>query len=235
MSMIDRTRGVRIGVTGTPIPRRDLTVNGPSEVRKYMLSSEELEEIRVKYPPTKRDKNFTKPIEIKPKPKKEEDVMPRGRKPKNAEQPVLREKDTTVQLPVSQDLLGKAEREIERLTAELAESKAANYSQSAIIERMKRDLESSGKEASNLRANLEEQYKYMDKLQTEIDRLQAEKTSLEEIERILKYEVEQLRSDLLKLRGATPEETGGQRETELLDAAIADLNRARWILDRLTP
>lgn len=145
---------------------------------------------------------------------------------------LLREKE--VQRSGNLDLLDKAEREIERLTVELAESKAANDSQSAIIERMKRDLESSGKEASNLRASLEARFKYTDELQTEINRLLAEKTGLEENERILKYEVEQLRSDLLKLRGATPKETAEQRETELLDAAIADLTRARWILGRLS-
>lgn len=56
----------------TPIPRRDLeheAATGPSQVVEYILSPEELAEIRAKYPATPRDKKFKPPIEIKTKPK----------------------------------------------------------------------------------------------------------------------------------------------------------------------
>ncbi|WP_410512064.1 hypothetical protein PaeBR_18770 [Paenibacillus sp. BR2-3] len=48
----------------TPIPSRaiEFSSKGPSGVREYTLSPEELEEIRQKYPATKADKAFKKPV-----------------------------------------------------------------------------------------------------------------------------------------------------------------------------
>lgn len=48
----------------TPIPSRavEYSSKGTSGLREYTLSPEELEEIRQKYPATKRDKEFKKPI-----------------------------------------------------------------------------------------------------------------------------------------------------------------------------
>ncbi|WFR63049.1 hypothetical protein P9222_33220 (plasmid) [Paenibacillus amylolyticus] len=58
------------------IKRRENELKGspPSPVTTTQLTPEELEEIRRKYPATKRDKAFKKPIEIKTRPKGDKDM-----------------------------------------------------------------------------------------------------------------------------------------------------------------
>ncbi|MEK4854807.1 hypothetical protein NST04_33565 [Paenibacillus sp. FSL H7-0756] len=62
--MIDRTTGSRVGYAGTSAPSRvvEYSSKGASGVREYTLTPEELEEVRQKYPATKRDKDFKKPV-----------------------------------------------------------------------------------------------------------------------------------------------------------------------------
>lgn len=66
--MIDRTTGFRVGYAGTSTPSRavEYSSQGAGGVREYKLSPEELEEVRRKYPATKRDKTFKKPVAHNP-------------------------------------------------------------------------------------------------------------------------------------------------------------------------
>jgi hypothetical protein len=56
-------------MANTPVPSRavEYSTRGTSKPREYMLTPEELEEIRQKYPATKRDVNFKKPVAHNPR------------------------------------------------------------------------------------------------------------------------------------------------------------------------
>ncbi|GEM_PF-4658876 len=56
-------------MANTPIPSRavEYSTRGTSKPREYTLTPEELEEIRQKYPATKADKNFKKPVAHNPR------------------------------------------------------------------------------------------------------------------------------------------------------------------------
>ncbi|ASA22331.1 helix-turn-helix domain-containing protein [Paenibacillus donghaensis] len=63
-------------MANTPIPSKviEYSSTGTSGVREYKLTPEELEEVRQKYPATKRDKTFKAPIQIKTQTKEEKEM-----------------------------------------------------------------------------------------------------------------------------------------------------------------
>lgn len=148
---------------------------------------------------------------------------------------LLREKDTVPATELEQ--LEKAVQEIERLTAEVERWKSQAENVSAQAERsndsLSEQLRNAEMECDVLQAEINRMISERDELVSEIDELHREKTGWTENERILNHLVEQLRSDLQK-RQAEPQLADKPSEVQLLDRSIADLTRARWILNRLT-
>ncbi|MDF9845188.1 MULTISPECIES: hypothetical protein [unclassified Paenibacillus] len=281
----------RGGQSGTPIPNRAVEHQsyGTGSVKEYTLTPEQLEEIRQKYPVTKRDKKFKAPIEIKTKLQeekrmgkftmteaefkaaresgktiaqiaKEQDVtevtvynsMRRweaSEKGQN-EQKLLREKDAAP--PADTQQLDKAIHEIERLTLEVAAKGEANKILQARLESAETEEKKWKEQAGSVAAardsaqeELVEAYEERDMLRDEINRMITERDELvaenDRLERRMVEaqgeatrawsEVEELRDTLGHPMLA---EVHKPSESVVLDTAIADLTRARWILNRLT-
>lgn len=286
----------RGGQSGTPIPNRAVEHQsyGTGSVKEYTLTPEQLEEIRQKYPATKRDKQIKAPIEIKTKTKEEKrmgkftmteaefkDARESGKTiakiaeeqdvaeatvyanmkrwenaAKDPEQKLLREKEAVPLADVQQ--LDKATHEIERLTAQifgLEESNgylrnevdgwkskanetvvlASRESETFIAERnsMQKQLARAVEENDRLKDEINRMITERDELVAERDELHSEKTGWLENERILNHLVDQLRSDLQK-RQIEPQLADKPSEVQLLDRSIAELTRAKWILNRLS-
>ncbi|CQR51458.1 hypothetical protein [Paenibacillus riograndensis] len=340
MSMIDRTNGSRVGYSGTSIPNQAIEYKsyGSGTVREYTLTPEELEEVRQKYPATKRDKAFKKPVAHNPR----EDRFPPKQQSQNTEeeqnmtgQRMSKEgpssgltkqifleqiasgetvasvekawgmKYNTLSFWVkkwdlrginavkAQELLaGESPREtqllrekealppvghqageVERLKAEVEHwkvqaagwkkekdaacewgeeqrkkaveavalaGKAAEESM-AKIERLTaaRDGAIAAREAAELDLEQTEtrcsQYaQSIDQLATECDGLQEEVNRLITERDDLVAEVEDLRDDIRRLREIQTLAAAPASDVHLLDRSIADLTRAKWILNRLT-
>lgn len=262
------------------IPRKENELKGspPSPVTTTQLTPEELEEIRRKYPATKRDKAFKKPVEIKTRPKGDNDMAKakfnltekqfnaerssgktigriaeeqgvseatiynhiskwtEARKP--PQQKLLREKDVSPLGPPSAELLGKAEKEIERLTAEVTQLKEHRVELSKENNRLcvllkeveqdrneyKRVFESGYKLSQDQTAKISEHLATINTLRENGDSLIAENNRL--TDRIVELEEHVFQ----------PEEVNAApiSEVQRLDTAIQDLTRARWILGRLS-
>lgn len=196
------------------IPRKENELIGspPSPVTVSQLTPEELEEIRRKYPATKRDRTFKKPIEIKTKPR-EENNMPRGRKPKNPDTAVLlREKNVSTPADPKTELLDKAEKEIERLTAEVEQLREQKDDLELSRDDYKKMFEGSYERVTTANAKIGEHLQTIKEQEKLIESLEEERDRL-----IEKLDIPEPNS-----------------ETNLLESAIQDLTRARWILGRLT-
>lgn len=169
--------------------------------------------------------------------------------------------EVRVELATLKDDLLTIVQERDQLTTELAEAKRMfddayqrNLASNAkigehlqAIQELKTEVEHWQDQATNavaLAGSVNEQIATeRDDLQAELNRMIAERDDLDqektgwiENERILNHLVEQLRSDLRDSRTnpfafASPTPIS---EVQLLDRSIADLTRARWILNRLT-
>lgn len=255
----------------------------PSPVTTTQLTPEELEEIRRKYPATKRDKAFKKPVEIKTRPKGDNDMAKAkfnlteeqfnaerssgktiGRiaeeqgvseatiynhiskwaeawKPRHEK--LLREKDVSPATDPKVELLNKAEKEIERLTAEsqrldqrmvTAQNEATKAW--AEVERLRDQNAERGRDEYRLMyensyklgqqqiAKISEHLETINSLREHGDSLIAENNRL--TDRIV--ELEEMLSQ------QEPVEEVPFSEVQRLDTAIQDMTRARWILNRLT-
>ncbi|WP_028592605.1 hypothetical protein [Paenibacillus massiliensis] len=224
------------------IPKREneLRASGPSPVIVTQLTPEELAEVRRKYPANNKDKSFQKPIEIKPRPKGEED-MPRGRKKAESTLP-LREKAVTEQKSVSQELLDKAIEEIERLMAQLqtADTEIKRLTMAVIETENERDsfrtelaearearleykrmFEGSYELGQNQIAKISEHLNRIKDLEAERDGLITEVNQL--TDRVMELEEDVYRADVATRPTA-------ESNVELLNSAIADLTRVRRIV-----
>lgn len=168
---------------------------------------------------------------------------------------LLREKEVLPPVPSPSD---KALHEVERLTAELnakirsndllrqqllsteeavakwkAQAENATVQAKRENDRLAERLSNAGMERDVLQAELNRMITERDELVAEIDELNREKSGWIENERILNHLVEQLRSDLQK-RQIDPQLADKPSEVHLLDRSIAELTRAKWILNQLS-
>lgn len=168
---------------------------------------------------------------------------------KEPEQKLLREKEAASPADVQQ--LDKAIHEIERLTAQIFGLEESNGYLRNEVERWKskaneaatlfiaehdsaqKELIRAIEENDRLKDEINRMITERDELVRENDEFRAEKTTWTENERILNHLVEQLRSDLQKRQQTEPQLADKPSEVQLLDQSIADLTRARWILNRL--
>lgn len=277
----------------TSIPSRAIELNskGPSGVREYTLTPEELEEIRKKYPATKRDKTFKKPVAHNPREdkllgkKSEEDGSmakftmtaeeyfaerqagktiaqvakeqgvseatiynhmnkwageDKGDTPKETQ--LLREKEALQpQPPVNlPEMYKKALQEIEELKAALSVTQPVSHD---MLKKYKAEAEHWKSQATETVALAG---KAAEESTAKIERLQAARRGeaaksdelREELNRMI-TERDELQADndrlnnmiILQAQQTEPEPTD---EVHLLDRSIAELTRAKWILDRLS-
>lgn len=224
-----------------------------------MLSPEELEEIRQKYPATKRDKDFIKPIVQNTPPKgekrmgkfsmteaefkaaraagktiaqisKENDVTEATvykqmnkwtETPKETQLPRDKEAQPPVNFP---ELYKKAQQEIEELRAELDQTATGRDEYKRLYEEQFAFAQEYFKQNELLKARADGAVAAREA--AELDLEQATK-DFEEQEEILLAEITELRGRA----GQVPEPA---TDVHLLDRSIADLTRAKWILDRLS-
>ncbi|MFD2703844.1 hypothetical protein ACFSVM_25775 [Paenibacillus shunpengii] len=111
---------------------------------------------------------------------------------------LLREKNLSSEDPKSEVLIGKAEKEIERLTIE--------------NDRLKKETEALKINERVLNVRVESMREELETSQHTADRLQAE---------------------LNRMKTDIPLASAPETEASILDTAIHDLTRARWILERL--
>ncbi|SEU32451.1 zinc-finger domain-containing protein [Paenibacillus sp. NFR01] len=170
------------------------------------------------------------------------------------DQPLLREKHTLPQTAPDVSLLDKAEREIERLTAELENRQAAFKEMVASRDSVEQELMAAYQERDELQERLSEakgalttaqmqrgQFKAeRDALAIEIERLTAENQELliaqsewRDTEEVLLAQITELEREVAESAPVTATVLEPS-ETHLLDSAIAELTRARRIVQILS-
>ncbi len=264
----------RGGQSGTPIPNRTVEHQsyGTGSVKEYTLTPEQLEEIRQKYPVTKRDKKIKAPIEIKTKTKEEKQMgkftmteaefkaaresgktiakiaeeqdvaeatvyanMKRWEAAEKgqAEQKLLREKDAVP--PADAKQVDKTIHEIERLTSQIFGLEESNGYLRNEVERWKSKANEtvvlSGQASEALTAERDSVQKELIRVVEENDWLKDEINRMITERDELVSENDRLNELLLSAAQVKPEPA---TEVQLLDRSIAELTRAKWILNRLS-
>lgn len=230
----------------------------PSPVTTTQLTPEELEEIRRKYPATKRDKAFKKPVEIKTKPKGDNDMA-------KAKFNLTEEQFNTERSS------GKT---IGRIAEEQGVSEATIYNHISKWAEARKPAQQKLLREKDVSPAADPKAELLDKAEKEIERLTTENQRLDqrmvsaqneatkawaEVERLrdkqdesdqqwtkqvssLIGEKEEWLADNLRLEEKVLElqlqisqqNTVPDSEVQRLDTAIQDLTRARWILGRLS-
>lgn len=230
----------------------------PSPVTITQLTPEELEEIRRKYPATKRDKAFKKPVEIKTRPKGDNEMA--KAKFNMTEEQFNAERSS-----------GKT---IGRIAEEQGVSEATIYNHISKWTEARKPTQQKLLREKNVSPASDPKAELLDKAEKEIERLTTENQRLDqrmvsaqneatkawaEVERLrdkqdesdqqwtkqvssLMGEKEEWLADNLRLEEKVLElqlqisqqNTVPDSEVQRLDTAIQDLTRARWILGRLS-
>lgn len=243
------------------IKRRENELKGspPSPVTTSQLTPEELEEIRRKYPATKRDKAFKKPVEIKTRPKGDTDM---------AKFTLTEEQFNT------ERAAGKS---VAKIAKEQGVSEATIYNHVSKWTEARKPAQEKLLREKDVSPGADPKVELLDKAEKEIERLTTENQRLDqrmvsaqneatkawaEVERLrdkldesdrqwakqvtsLMNEKEEWLADNVRLEEKVlglERQTSQQKavnvvpdsEVQRLDTAIQDLTRARWILNRLS-
>lgn len=277
----------------TPIPSRavEYSSKGTSGLREYTLSPEELEEIRNKYPATKRDKDFKKPIvqnvltkEDKEMAKfkmtadqyfaerqagksqeqiaEEQGVTPQaidyhlkkwgseGKRIEPDKTQLLQEKESRPQQPVSHDLVKEYKAQVEQLKSALDESLQENERLTTELVETKQMFDKAYQRNVNANAKIGEHLQAIQELREEVEhwREQADITGKTNTQVIAEHEALQdelnrlfterdelvAENERLKQRMHEPQLADKPNDIQLLDRSIAELTRARKIINLLS-